>query len=130
MATTTVTDQVTEGAIREILEGITDPCSVAAGAPVGLVSMGLLLNVSITGPPEAAVVRVELGITEPGCLMAGIFSTTAEREIRALPHVAEVEVRVDHGHLWDPNDMAASYRARLAEVRADRHRRAAQGGAA
>ena len=70
--------------------------------------------------------NVELGVTEPGCMMQGIFSATAEREIRALPGVADVVVRIDHGHVWDPDDMSAEYRARLARVRAERRRRAEQ----
>ena len=82
--------------------------------------MGLVLDVSVSGAPGAAVVSVELGITEPGCMMQGIFSATAEREIRALPGVADVVVRIDHGHVWDPDDMAADYRVRLAKLRAER----------
>ena len=66
--------------------------------------------------------NVELGITEPGCMMQGIFSAAAEREIRALPGVADVVVRIDHGHVWDPDDMAADYRLRLAKLRAERRR--------
>ena len=103
-----------------VLEGIVDPCSQAVGAPVGLVSMGLVLDVSVSGAPGAAVVSVELGITEPGCMMQGIFSTAAEREIRALPGVADVVVRIDHGHVWDRDDMATDYRVRLAKLRAER----------
>jgi metal-sulfur cluster biosynthetic enzyme len=103
-----------------VLEGIVDPCSQAVGAPVGLASMGLVLDVSVGGAPGAAVVNVELGITEPGCMMQGIFSATAEREIRALPGVADVVVRIEHGHVWDPEDMATDYRVRLAKLRAER----------
>ena len=110
----------TVDATWNVLEGIIDPCSRGAGAPVGLVSLGLVRDVSISGAPGAAIVNVELGITEPGCMMQGIFSTTAEREIRALPGVAHVAVHIDHGYVWDPEDMAAEYRAHLATVRAKR----------
>ena len=108
----------------KVLEGVIDPCSQAAGAPVGLVSMGLVRDVSVTGPPGAAIVNVELGITEPGCIMQGIFSAAAEREIRLLPGVADVGVRIDHAYVWDPDDMAAEYRVRLTMMRADRRLRA------
>ena len=93
---------------------------------MGLVSMGLVRDVSVSGAPGAAIVNVELGITEPGCMMQGIFSATAEREIRVLPGVADVAVRIDHGYVWDPDDMAAEYRARLSMVRAERRLRAEQ----
>jgi metal-sulfur cluster biosynthetic enzyme len=110
----------TADATWKVLEGIIDPCSRAAGAPAGLVSMGLVRDVTVSGSPGAAIVNVELGITEPGCMMQGIFSAAAEREIRALPGVADVAVRIDHGYVWDPDDMAADYRARLSTVRAKR----------
>ena len=116
--------RATTDAILKVLEGVIDPCSQAAGAPVGLVSMGLVRDVSVTGPPGAAIVNVELGITEPGCMMQGIFSAAAEREIRLLPGVADVGVRIDHAYVWDPDDMAAEYRVRLTMMRADRRLRA------
>ena len=95
--------RATADATWKALERIVDPCSKAVGAPVGLVSMGLVLDVSVRGAPGAATVNVELGVTEPGCMMQGIFSAAAEREIRALPGVADVVVRIDHGHVWDPD---------------------------
>ena len=82
----------TADATWKVLEGIVDPCSKAVGAPVGLVSLGLVLDLSVHGAPGAAIVNVKLGITEPGCMMQGIFSATAAREIRALPGVADVVV--------------------------------------
>lgn len=118
--------RATAEATRTVLEEIVDPCSRAVGAPAGLVSMGLVLDVSVSGTPGAAIVNVKLGITEPGCLMQGIFTAAAERAIRALPGVIDVNVRIDHGHVWDPDAMTAEYRARLSKARAERTRRAEQ----
>jgi metal-sulfur cluster biosynthetic enzyme len=89
--------------------------------------MGLVLDVSVSGTPGAATVHVKLGVTEPGCMMQGIFSAAAERAIRALPGVIDVVVSIDHGYVWDPDAMTAAYRARLARVRAERTRRAELG---
>ena len=116
--------RATADAIWKVLEDIIDPCSKAVGAPVGLVSMGLVLDVRVSGAPGAAIVNVQLGITEPGCMMQGIFSATADREIRALPGVADVLVSIDHGYVWGPEDMASEYRAWLAKVRTERRVRA------
>jgi metal-sulfur cluster biosynthetic enzyme len=113
--------RATADASRTVLEGIVDPCSRAVGAPAGLVSMGLVLDVSVSGTPGAATVHVKLGITEPGCMMQGIFAAAAERAIRALPGVIEVVVSIDHGHVWDPDAMTAEYRAQLSRVRAERN---------
>ena len=118
--------RATAEAAWNVLERIADPCSTAVGAPAGLVSMGLVLDVSVGGTPHAATVSVRLGLTEPGCLMQGIFSAAAEREIQALPGVADVVVHIDHGHVWDRDDMAAGYRARLAALRDERRLRAAR----
>ena len=113
-------DDATAGAVWDALERIEDPCSVASGAPAGLVSMGLVRTVDVEGPPESARVDVTLCITEPGCLMAAVFKKAAERDLADLPGVAEVEVQVDHGYIWDPSDMAEPYRERLKRARAER----------
>lgn len=106
-----------EAAVLARLETIVDPCSVAAGAPAGLVSMGLVGGVSAE-PREGGIhLEVTLRVTEPACLMGAIFEANARRELAALPGVASVEVRVDRTHLWSPDDMAAAYRRRLDDYR-------------
>jgi hypothetical protein len=67
--------------------------------------MGLVLDLSVSGTPVAAIVNVNLGITEPG--MQRIFSATAERAIRALPGVIDVAASIDHGYVWDPDAVTA-----------------------
>lgn len=105
-------------AVLACLEGIVDPCSVAAGARAGLVSMGLVGEVSIEHGASGARLDVVLHVTEPTCLMGAIFETTAARELAALPGVEHVVVRLDRTHLWSPSDMSAAYRQRLDSFRA------------
>jgi metal-sulfur cluster biosynthetic enzyme len=107
-------------AISSRLEAIVDPCSAASGAPAGLVSMGLIKEVVIEQRTAGAHVHVTLCITEPGCLMGALFQLTAERQLAELPGVANVEVHIDHGHVWGPERMTPEYRRRLADVRARR----------
>ena len=108
-------------AVREVLEGIVDPCSEAIGAPAGLVSLGLVQDVEIDeSPAQGAHLRVDLCVTEPGCLMAAIFKETAERELSTLPGVSAIDVRVDYRHVWDPDQMDPDYRLRLTRLRAER----------
>jgi metal-sulfur cluster biosynthetic enzyme len=102
------------------LEKIVDPCSVASGAPAGLVSMGLVGPVEIEGIPAGAKVQVTLYITEPGCLMGSLFELTAKRALKELPGIAEAEVAMDYNHVWGPEQMAPIYRERLAHARACR----------
>jgi metal-sulfur cluster biosynthetic enzyme len=82
--------------------------------------MGLVREVCVEERSGGAHVRVTLCITEPGCLMGALFKLTAERELAGLAGVAEVEVKIDHGHVWGPEQMTDGYRRRLAEVRAQR----------
>jgi metal-sulfur cluster biosynthetic enzyme len=102
------------------LEAIIDPCSAASGIPAGLVSMGLVGDVTIEEQKDGAYVRITLYITEPGCLMGALFQLTAQRELGSLPGVAYVEVSIDYGHVWGPEQMTPEYRRRLTETRARR----------
>ncbi len=108
-------------AIWASLETIVDPCSRAMGAPAGLVSLGLVRDVEISQEPESgASVRVTLCLTEPGCLMGAVFQETVQRQLAELPNVAEVDVRIDYGHVWDPQQLEPTYKARLTQIRAQR----------
>jgi metal-sulfur cluster biosynthetic enzyme len=122
MATLATDPRVTlKETIYRALETIVDPCSQAMGAPAGLVSLGLVKEVEIEERRgRRAKVRVTLCITEPGCLMAAVFQEAAGRELPRLPGVDEVEVVVDHGHVWDREQMEPEYRLRLERLRAER----------
>jgi metal-sulfur cluster biosynthetic enzyme len=106
--------------VTACLEEVVDPCSAASGAPAGLISMGLVLDVEIEEVAAGARVRVDLCITEPGCMMAALFQIAVQRRLADLPGVAEADVRVDHGHVWSPEQMAPEYRHRLADLRRQR----------
>ena len=111
-------EQALRAAISACLEAIVDPCSVAAGAPAGLVSMGLVGEVTITPRTEGTHVGVTLYVTEPGCIVGALFQVTAQRELAALPGIESADVQIDHAHLWDPTQMTPAYQGRLAEFRA------------
>src|ERR1700712_1805186 len=112
-----------EGALREqiarTLEGILDPCSLAAGAPAGLVSMGLVGPVDIK--PAAGIdkvdVHVTLFVTEPGCMVSALFQIAAKEQLEKISEISSINVHVDHGHVWDPSQMTKEYRERLREYR-------------
>ncbi|RUZ71657.1 hypothetical protein EN943_33015 [Mesorhizobium sp. M7A.F.Ca.US.006.01.1.1] len=105
--------------IARTLEGILDPCSMAAGAPAGLVSMGLVGPVDVTPAlgSNKADVRVTLFVTEPGCMVSALFQITAKEKLEKIEEIASADVRVDHGHLWDPSQMTKEYRERLGKYR-------------
>ena len=104
-------------AIRARLETIVDPCSAAAGAPAGLVSMGLVGDLIVEEGQGGAHIDLTLFLTEPGCMMGAVFQQVAQSELGSLPGVESVEVRVDYAHVWDRDQMTPAYRRRLADFR-------------
>jgi metal-sulfur cluster biosynthetic enzyme len=106
-----------ETAVRERLNAITDPCSVAAGAPAGLVDMGLVHDVRITHEADGIRVSVVLGVTDPTCLMAGVFVAEARRRLANLPGVTAIDVALDHETIWTPQRLDARYAVRLRDLR-------------
>jgi metal-sulfur cluster biosynthetic enzyme len=106
-----------EARIWSTLNTIIDPCSRAAGAPVGIAEMGLVRQIEVQNSPGGASIRVVIGVTEPGCLMGAAFVNDARKLLRALPGVAEVQVSMDHAFDWTPADMSPAYQARLEQLR-------------
>ncbi len=103
--------------VLDTLEAITDPCSIAAGAPAGLVSMGLVGEVTINESRGGARVDVTLFVTEPGCMMSAIFQVAAKNKIEELPGVETANVDIDYDYLWSPSQMTPEYRKKLEEYR-------------
>ena len=116
---------IDEARVWTTLNTIVDPCSRAAGAPAGIVEMGLVRRLEVQHSPEGASIRVVIGVTEPGCLMGAAFVNDARKLLQALPGVAEVQVSMDHAFDWTPEDMSPAYQARLDQLR--QRRRAAWG---
>ena len=105
-------------AVHACPNGIVDPCSVTAGAPAGLVDMGLVRHVSLDGAGAGkcrAVIKI--AITHPFCMMAGVFLHEVRKRVGAIDGIGEVDVSLDLVTLWTPELMTEDYRARLARVR-------------
>lgn len=110
-------DRVDEDRVRAAVNAVPDPCSVTAGVPAGLDDMGLVRDVTISGPPGARRVVVAIRLTEPTCLMGHVFVPAARAAVRALPGVTEVDVRLDPDPGWSERDLRPAYRRRLLEAR-------------
>jgi metal-sulfur cluster biosynthetic enzyme len=100
---------ITEDAVREALNSIVDPCSVTAGAPAGLVDMGLVRSIDL----YAGHADVTIGVTEPMCLMGAIFLRDVRSILASLDGIDSFDVRFDHHLRWDESMMAPSYRIAL-----------------
>lgn len=104
--------------VMQTLEAIIDPCSIASGAPGGLVSMGLVGDVSFREAANGADVDIVLFVTEPGCMMSAFFQITAKQKLEALSEIRTANVSIDYGHVWDPQQMTEEYRDKLNAYRA------------
>lgn len=96
-------------AIWTALERVVDPCSIATGAPINLVDMGMIKDIA----NDAGDVRIELRLTSPICWQAGNIITKVEEVIALLPGVRSVTCALSPVSDWMPDMMAASARARL-----------------
>ncbi|HEX6715013.1 MAG TPA: iron-sulfur cluster assembly protein [Thermoleophilaceae bacterium] len=107
-------------AIRAELNTIVDPCSVAAGAPAGLVDMGLVRRLEVDETRGGCTIRLTIGLTEPGCMVGASFVARARELLSELPGVARVDVALEHDCDWSPRDLDPEYAMRLRDARAVR----------
>ena len=102
-----------EEQVRRAMQGIHDPCSVAAGTPIDLADMGLISSLVID---ESGQVSIGVRLTSPTCVMMGFFTDEITRAVEQLDGVVSVTVSFDNGMNWDPQLMSP-------RVIADRNRR-------
>lgn len=106
-----------EDTVRAVLNSVIDPCSAAAGAPAGLVEMGLVRGIALSRNPDGLDIDIVLCVTEPGCVMGGSFAEEVKIRLSVLPGVRQVRVELDGAADWSPRDMTPEYRERVAAVR-------------
>ncbi|MFF0222879.1 metal-sulfur cluster assembly factor [Streptomyces sp. NPDC004629] len=112
---------VTTEQVQDVLNTIIDPCSINAGAPAGLVDMGLVRDVRVDDDPEGGChVSVAVGVTEPTCVLLGSFANETRERLSALDGVSSVDVKVLGDLQWSEDDLSPRYRERLERHRQER----------
>ena len=96
------------------LEEVIDPCSVTAGAPLSVVDMGLLNELSVD---KDGVVRVSMRATSAMCTMIAGIMRDAEDRLARLEGVTRVEIKLCSGGIWTEADMTEHGRRTLAARR-------------
>jgi metal-sulfur cluster biosynthetic enzyme len=104
------------------LNEIKDPCSVAAGASIGLDDMGVIKSVTIS--PDGDV-QINLRLTSPACHMVAYMTEEAIARVGVLPGVRSVKVAPDAGLDWSPSMIAPEAQQRRLD-RLERMDRAAR----
>lgn len=96
-------------AVRRVLDEIHDPCSVAAGVPMGLDEMGIVKAVEVSADGR---VGVTFRLTSPFCEMVAFMRQETIAKVSRMPGVRAVEVDHDSGLDWDHDRIAPAAQAR------------------
>lgn len=100
-------------AIDTIVHDVMDPCSQAAGAPMSIAEMGLVVAMAV----DAGHVNITLRVTGPQCLFAPIFATEVEERVARVQGVFSVSVDVSDQLTWSEEAIEPNARRRLAANR-------------
>jgi metal-sulfur cluster biosynthetic enzyme len=103
----------TSADVRDALQQVVDPCSIATGAPISLVDAGLVKAVEVCD----ATAATELIVTSPLCTQIGIITTRIEKVVGRLDRIRDVSVTVDPRTEWWPELMTPAARDRLHRIR-------------
>ncbi|MFD0687177.1 metal-sulfur cluster assembly factor [Actinomadura fibrosa] len=97
-------------AVRDALRSVFDPCSLAMGAPISIVDMGLVTAVAAD---EAGRVRIDVRTTTAMCTLAGSIAQGAEATALAVPGVTGATVQVLPMAGWTEEQMSREGRQML-----------------
>ena len=86
-------------AIYEALGTVKDPCMVAGGHDLSILDLGLVYGVEVQ---EGSSVRVDMTLTEVGCIFTHRVFGDVYEAVEALPEVKEVEVVPRWTPVWTP----------------------------
>ena len=102
---------VSQSAVRERLDEITDPCSESRDIGNSIVGMGLVDSIDI----ENGHVTVSMRLTSPACHMVSYFSREIRDRVGTIEGVQSIELETDSGLNWDENRMTPDARRRRDE---------------
>lgn len=81
------------------LAKVKDPCSLAMGRPLDIVSMGLVEDIMV----DKGSVTVSMVLTDAACVFFRDISRFVEDVLREVPGVEEVDVQISSTTLWSPD---------------------------
>jgi metal-sulfur cluster biosynthetic enzyme len=110
-----------EAHVRQLINQISDPCSLARGVPIGLDDMGLVCDVQIQTTTAGPVIDLLLRLTSPNCLFFTEFECKVDHVLREAGAQA-VNVRWDTKFDWTPDQIDPAAQDRLTKNRTERRR--------
>ena len=94
----TQTEGLTVEAVYEALDTVKDPCMEAAGLDLSVLDLGLVYGVEA----HNGRVRVDITLTELGCIFTHRVFGEVYDAVEALPEAKEVEVVPCWSPVWTP----------------------------
>jgi metal-sulfur cluster biosynthetic enzyme len=104
-----------EERVRAALGDVVDPCSITAGAPLSVVDMGMITDVSVD---DQGAVSIGMRATSAMCTMIAGIMKVAEDRIATVAGVTAVQVKLSSGPVWTEADMTEQGRSILNSRRA------------
>lgn len=102
-------DEVEEEILWEQLKTCYDP-----EIPVNIVDLGLIYEISKTKQKDGSFhIGVQMTLTAPGCGMGPVIAAEAERKLRAVPNVSDVDVVLVFDPPWNSDMMTAAAKLEL-----------------
>ncbi len=105
------TGTLTVEAVHEALDQVKDPCMKAAGLDLSILDIGLVYGVEVQ---EDGRVRVDMTLTEVGCIFTHRVFGDVYEAVEALPGVKEVEVVPRWTPVWTEERLNQKARSALA----------------
>lgn len=102
--TSATTGVVSEDQVKLALRRVKDP-----DLNLNILDLGLVYAIQVDGP----IVRIDMTLTSPGCPSGPEIMGDAEREIKSLPGVEEVQMNLVWSPFWTPEKMEPRVRAYL-----------------
>jgi len=101
---------LTVEAVYEALDTVKDPCMVAGGHDLSVLDLGLVYGVEVQGDGR---VRVDMTLTEVGCIFTHRVFGEVYDAVEALPGAEEVEVVPRWSPVWTPERLNPKARRAL-----------------
>lgn len=96
-----------EEALWQKLDEVKDPCMQAAGLDLSLVGLGIVRSIE----SDPGRVRVELGLTEPGCGFTHVLMTQVRDALEPMVGDRTLDVSFNWSDPWTEDRMAPEGRA-------------------
>ncbi|MGW4335733.1 metal-sulfur cluster assembly factor [Rhodococcus koreensis] len=90
--------------VTQSIGKVHDPCSIAMGRPLDLVSMGIVEGIDVT----EGRVAVRLVLTDPMCFVQADILKAVDEAVRLVSGVKDCKVSIDGNILWTSERISSS----------------------